>query len=476
MEIIGRHYSEARRDSLILLPDFSNLLAGGVSDVSEVLDPIYEYIRLISEDAGKSSNEAVVKHCIQMLAGMTTHAMTMVHSSELAQQTAPLAFSPCYWLGLCAATAVNFDMSDATLAAVEGFQAILLAQCKDLYTSTIKSQSLESLSKLLTAGYVKGDRVWGFPAVRAMLLAARHDIELHGYRNTPTLRGVLNYACLFTPMEVAMEKAGKRVMQVFPPYDLSFNCTPAALLELVSHQIKVDAGHQWANPFDEFLEAAEDIRHFYRQLSEIDFENTLLRKWVIASLMAAARVHWALIVQPPEGAEGHINDVDESLRWLISWVPAFFPERDQPYGLQATDATNSLACLGISLLEHDRTEGGLACASAIASLATRSAAVRPEPYALADLHERLEIMARAAETLGQAQEAATIRDMIQRPATVAEADWPHFLEARRTRYGQLDRSLRERRRPYGVGDDPIFELQRILKKTAQNDVQSAENS
>ena len=49
---------------------------------------------------------------------------------------------------------------------------------------------------------------------------------------------------------------------------------------------------------------------------------------------------------------------------------------------------------------------------------------------------------------------------------MVEADWLHFLEARQTRYRQLDRNLRERRRPYGVGDDPIFELQRIMKVAA----------
>jgi hypothetical protein len=302
--------------------------------------------------------------------------------------------------------------------------------------------------------------------MRAMLLGARHDIELYGYRDTPTLRAVLNYVRLFTPLEVAMEKTGKRVMQVFPPYDLSFNCTPPALLELVSRQVKVDPERPWVNPFDEFLGAAEDIRHFYRQLSETDFEDTLLRKWVVESPMAAARVHWALVVQPVEGTEGHVDDVDEGLRWLISWVPSFFPARDQSYGFQAKEAANSLTCLGISLLEHDRTESALACASAVESLATRSAAVRPEPYDLADLHERLEILARAAEALERVQEATTIRDMIQKPATVAEADWPHFLEARRTRYRQLDRNLEERRRPYGVGDDPIWELQRILRAAA----------
>jgi hypothetical protein len=159
---IGRDYSEARRNSLLLIPDFSNLLAGGVSDISEVLNPIYEHIRVINESAANSANESVVKHCISTLAEMTTHAMTITHSSEFGSRTAPLAYSPCYWLGLCAATAVSFDMADAALAAVEGFKTILLTQQKGLGGSEVESQSLDSLSKLLTGAYAKGDRVWGF--------------------------------------------------------------------------------------------------------------------------------------------------------------------------------------------------------------------------------------------------------------------------------------------------------------------------
>ena len=62
---IGMQYSEARRNSLILLPDFDNLFAGGVSDISHVLNPIYESIRVICEDAAKASNELVVKQGIQ---------------------------------------------------------------------------------------------------------------------------------------------------------------------------------------------------------------------------------------------------------------------------------------------------------------------------------------------------------------------------------------------------------------------------
>jgi hypothetical protein len=463
---IGTQYSEARRNSLILLPDFDNLFAGGVSDVNDVLNPIYESVRVICQDAAKLSNEPVARHCIQTVAGMTTHAMTMIHSSNGGWKKAPLAFSPCFYLGLCATIAVKANMGDAVLAAVDGFQAILLSQKKDIDTVTLEAQSLESLLTLAGASYIKPDALWGFPAVKAMLLAARHDIELNGYHDRPTLKTVRDYARSLAPPEVAMEKAGKRRLQTFPPYDLGFEANIPALLEMVAHQVAVDAERPWVNPLHDFLEAAEDVRHHYRELSNTDFENALARKWVVDSLMAAARVHWALLMQPPAGTEDHIADVDQGLRWLVSWVPAFFREQTQPHGFHIIEASDSLACLGISLLEHDRIETAQACASAIAGLATNSAALRPEPYALADLHERLEVLARAADALGKAQAAVAIRAMIQRPATVSDADWPHFLEARQTRLRQLDRSIRERRNRYGLRDDPVAELQRILNRGA----------
>jgi hypothetical protein len=205
---IGTQYSEARRNSLILLPDFDNIFAGGVSDINEeVLNPIYEFTRVICEDAAKSSNELVARHCIQTMAGMTTHAMTMIHLSH-GLKKAPLAFSPCFYLGLCATTAVKANMGDAVLAAVSGFQDILLSQTKDVDTAELEAQSLQSLLTLAQASYIMPDAVWSFPAVKAMLLAARHEIELHGYDKT-TLKTVLDYARALAPNGSRHGKGGQ---------------------------------------------------------------------------------------------------------------------------------------------------------------------------------------------------------------------------------------------------------------------------
>jgi hypothetical protein len=120
----------------------------------------------------------------------------------------------------------------------------------------LRPQSLETLLTIAGANYIAPSSVWCFPAVKAMLLAARHDIELNGYGDDSTLRKVLEYMRSLAPLEITMEKANKRRLQVFPPYDLSFNSSIPALLEMVSHRVTVDAERSWANPRDEFLGAA----------------------------------------------------------------------------------------------------------------------------------------------------------------------------------------------------------------------------
>ena len=133
------------------------------------------------------------------------------------------------------------------------------------------------------------------------------------------------------PLEIAMEKAGKTQTQTFPPYDLSFEASVPALLEMVAQRVArrraIGPGY---NPFHEFLEAAEDVRNHYRELSRTNFENTLAQKWVVDSVDGCGARSLALGLQPPARTEAHIDNVDQALRWLISWVPEFFPEQNQP--------------------------------------------------------------------------------------------------------------------------------------------------
>ena len=94
MASIGIEYSESRRDSLILVPDFSSPLPTAVSDIRNVLSPIYESIRNICDDAVKHSSEAIVIGCLRALGEMAVHAVTMIDSQNEYWQAAPLSHAP----------------------------------------------------------------------------------------------------------------------------------------------------------------------------------------------------------------------------------------------------------------------------------------------------------------------------------------------------------------------------------------------
>jgi hypothetical protein len=90
MAAIGIHYAEVRRDSIVLVPEFAGYMPVGVSDVADVLNPIYESVKNVCHDAARQPSEAVVIGCIRGLGRMAAHFMTITHAREGFWKTAPL--------------------------------------------------------------------------------------------------------------------------------------------------------------------------------------------------------------------------------------------------------------------------------------------------------------------------------------------------------------------------------------------------
>ena len=471
MAEIGKTYAEARRDSMVLLPDFSGGMPIEVSDIGDVLSPIYEKIRAICGDAVKHPNEAVVQGCIATLGNMAAHAMTMVHTSDR-HRTAPLAFSPVFYIDLCAKAAIEAGMEDALLAAVTATRQVFSGMSKDVDTQAAEEQALGVLFSIAIASYPRQARVSCFKSVEMMMLAALHDIRVRGYRDDGSLlRTVLSNIAALMPFEALMDKTGQRRMQTFPPYSLGFEANIPTLLAEVAKQVKpVEPERSWIDPFHDFNEASEAIVHHYREVAEkVAFGGVLLEKWVVDSLLNAAEVHLHLLDNPPHGTERFLDKVDARLRWFLH-APAFlFREQTEfPYH-HANDACAHLAVLGMALLQRDRIESAEACGEAIRSIGHRSVkAENPRsytrPYGYADCIVKLELMARAADTLGRPAIAVKFRALSSRPDEIPDDKWPEYVEAIATRTRQMDDELRERDRGYRIRPDPVAELQEIRRQ------------
>jgi hypothetical protein len=311
MAHIGGKYSDVHRDSMFLLPDFSGGMPIGVSDIGTVLDPIYESIKRICEDAVNQANETVVQGCLVTLGDMAAHAMTMVHTSDL-QRTAPLAFSPVFYIGLCAKAAIPVGMEDALLAAIEGTRKVFAKISIDTDTRSAGAQALDVLFTIALSSYPRQALASCFRAVEMMMLAAQHDIRVRGYRDISSLlRSVLPNIAALMPLEAAMDKAGQRMMQTFPPYSLGFEANIPTLLWEIAKRVKpVEDGRSWINPFHDFNKASEAIVLHYRDVADkVSFEGVLLEKWVVDSIIKAAWVHIPLLDNPPAGAE-RVNAIE----------------------------------------------------------------------------------------------------------------------------------------------------------------------
>jgi hypothetical protein len=159
-------------------------------------------------------------------------------------------------------------------------------------------------------------------------------------------------------------------------------------------------------------------------------------------IIAVARVHMSLLTHPPEGSEDHLGNINGRLQSVVYLVPFIFPETRDGFNYHhAEDACGASAILGMQLLENGKVEVALACGSAIANIAANAAASRPEPYGLAALQEKIEVLARASDALGEAGAAAAFRAMVQRPPSVSDADWPHSWKPKKPGAASLSKGL-----------------------------------
>jgi hypothetical protein len=457
MVSIGIKYADSRRDSLVVLPDFSGPIPSPVSDVGNVLNPMYESLKDICEDAVRQTSEAVAIGCLEAFGDRAVHALTMLHTQDQRRKTAPLAHGPVFYLDLCTKRAIPAGMDDALLTAIGAMGKVFGKISTDVDTQATEVMALDCLFEIATTSYSRKAVVPCFRAVEMMLRATGRDLQVRGFRPASMLAIILPKIASLVPLEVLMEKAGQRVLQTFPSYDLAFEVNIPALLSMLAVQVKpVDPNQKWINPFREFAEASRAIVLHYRKVAEsVAFDGALLQKWIVGSILASADVHINLIANPPSGSERFLDSVDDRLSWFIH-APSFFFQETTSFPWYADEAAAGLARLGLRLLRLQRLTSIEACGKAIAAIGSRAAmAQETNGYASADIFVKLEQLARAADALGQPAIAQKFREEIAKPKEISEQVLPEYLEAIQRRIQQLD----EREGGYplpGFDQDDLF--------------------
>jgi hypothetical protein len=463
LEAIAFRYVEIRKKSVTLYIDAEFPFAGALTDVSNVLNPIYESTLHIIDDAAAGKNERVVQSAIGAMGRMTSHSMSVAATRMGGQMEAPLAYGASFYFDRAVRSALATNMADAVLVAITNLRSLLLNRDPEVDVSAMAAQVNETLFAIAVDGYAKSNSISVFRSVGAMLTAIKFEIEKDDLFDETSLRSALGRILQMIPLEIAADKAGSRVLQTFPAYDLGFEASIPFLLQSVAGKARVDSERPWLDPFHDFSDVVEIVRDHYRHLSELDFQGTLFGKWVVDSLIGVLRVQFNQLTHPPDGAEEFIEEIEDDLKAMISWVSGFFPVGALAQRHRIRDATAPLAVLGIDALAAGLGEVARSCATAIQSIATNTVQGPIDAYSLADIHQHLEILARGAESVGNDPLAAEIRAMIATPQNVDQGTQNRILQARQARGRQLDEALEDvNRRSYRANTDPVGRLHTLL--------------
>jgi hypothetical protein len=259
---------------------------------------------------------------------------------------------------------------------------------------------------------------------------------------------------------------GHRRLQTFPAYDLGFEASIPMLLQSVAQTISVDRERPWSDPFSDLSKAMEVIRDHFRSLSDVDFKEALLGKYVADSLDAVCRVLLNELTHPPEGAETFLSTIEDDLKYQITWMSGLFPAGGSARRHHISDATAHLTILGIDAPAGGWTDVARKCATTLTNIASNLQAGIGS-FELADIHRDLEMLARAAEKAKDSQFATDIRAMITLPPNLSLQQQTLHLDARATRFRQLEEALaRAGSRPYRMNDDPAERLHAFMNGSA----------
>jgi len=465
LESIATDYSELRKKSVTLHLDPEFLLAGALSDISDVLNPVYESIQHIVDDAIAAKNEKIVQHAMSTMGRMALYATSIEARGVGGQEIAPLAFGASFYFDRAVRSALAANMNDATLRAINSLNSILLKRTLEVELTGVVEQVNETLFAIALDGMAKSNQTNVFRSIGAMLRSIQFEIANDRF-DADSLKSTLLRITQIIPYEVMADSNGNRRLQTFPAYDLGFEASIPMLLQNMAQKVFVDKERPWSDPFHDLSEAMELIRDHFRRLSDVDFRGTLLGKYVADSLDAVCRVLLHELKHPPEGAEGFVTTVEDDLKSQITWMSGLFPASGSARRHHISDASAHLTILGIDALAGGFTDVARICATTLENIAANLQA-SIDSFELADIHRDLEILARGAEKAKNATFATDIRAMISLPPNLSLQQQSFHLDARATRFRQLDEALANAgRRQYRMDADPVERLHAYINERA----------
>ncbi|OAN55285.1 hypothetical protein A6A04_11560 [Paramagnetospirillum marisnigri] len=299
-------------------------------DEDHIVNPIYEGIMTVSNQAAALGMEETCQNAIKVLGTIAANtAQITVSSGRIVK--APYIYMPLSYMDRCAETALQKKMQDAGLETIRMCR-LVLAHIPEAYdTHAVDASLIDVAAKVAAAGYGMGSWVVANTAADAIVEIAMAELGRERYRRAVLLSKAFYYLEFLLPFAIASSTKVGLMAGSFPPYASTSNHSLASLIQTACSLIP---GHDPEHPrrdrltrFSEVCEAT--AKHLSDVASKVDFSSSL----VMADLIMVLDEIFKTLRQQLESLDPKLSeDENETFDKLASqfiWASGCFWGRDK---------------------------------------------------------------------------------------------------------------------------------------------------
>jgi hypothetical protein len=462
-------YLDKRKDDLRTFADATVFLAT-TNNATSVLQPTVEELLIVAKNAIKNGDEDTAILVLSAYANIGIFSANL-KGEKLRHGGGPLASAPIYYIDTVLKEAMRHQLNEVLFQGSARVRRIAVNFPTDTRTDDLK-KLIEELQGIALYFYLRN-----VPGLAEEVTKYMADVVMarqlrEGGAVDDVFRDVIESLCALAPTALkAHAAAGGFVNNPLEgAYSLTHeNALPYVLVRILeSAQINEERPH--INPYHDFITALDHYWRTTRNMTEkVELGASMLLWEIVQALDLIIDVIAQRCESPLDPDADHEEEIKNKVGWLLSVLWTAFHNKKTIDSRKAEECCNLTAMTGIRFLAMG--DVGIADNAFSNIRAIAKSLIDSDPaigaYHVADCLIYVELLAQAAEKVGNAQLAKKLRDSQFEKMTDSGDRWAEILTAIERRKDQLRE--RQDRWDYAPGGGFKKAERALVRLQAQDD-------
>jgi hypothetical protein len=411
-------YIDTRKGNLAITPTTEYKVFD--SDLSSVLDPVYEHLQDINRNAATNKAETSCIHVVRALAQVAIHTWNL-HANEPRNRAAAVVWKPLGYLGNSVREAQANNLIEVAFQANRVLLDIAKRSPDNSQDFYIYSDIIRIWQDICVTNLRASQGILANEVLKNLMALYHHLLTKRGFDLRLLLKTMLlEFLYSITPLTIANEE---RFRGPFAPYDLSNRESLGHFVANAVSTIPQDES-EWINPFSDFMELNEAVSQHFRSLADdYDLGQSKLFGHIAQTTKYICHVYLNVLKKTTENPR-HYEQLVAQVPWYLSFFWAAFTRASSINTQDAYEAGNTLASVAMQFYEAGYPKVTIAAADALGSI-VRSCSLKPPKnlYEVGVLSFELWLIRVLAKARGDQDLVAILDRKLVEVKTLPDAEW-----------------------------------------------------